>query len=262
MNSDAKPKIALHKFSSCDGCQLAFLNLGTGLLSVFEQFDVLHFTEAGPVAEDAGVLISFVEGSISTPDDLARIKKVRANSRYLITIGACATAGGLQALRNLADNDGWLEAVYATPEFIQTLDQVTPVRAHVPVDVELWGCPVNSTQVINALQACRHGTLPVVEHDKVCLECKRRQSVCVMVTRNLPCMGPVTRTGCGALCPGYARDCYACYGPAENSADAVLREHLAGLGMDATQIEHRFASFNTAAGMTPNDLAEPAADDE
>jgi coenzyme F420-reducing hydrogenase gamma subunit len=262
MDSDTKPKIALHKFSSCDGCQLAFLNLGTGLLSVFEQFDVMHFAEAGPVAEDAEVLISFVEGSISTPDDLERIKKVRANSRYLITIGACATAGGLQALRNLTDNDGWLEAVYATPEFIHTLDRVTPVRAHVPVDVELWGCPVNSAQVINALHACHNGTLPVVEHDKVCLECKRRQTVCVMVTRNMPCMGPVTRTGCGALCPGCARDCYACYGPAENSEDAVLREHFTGLGMDSTQIEHRFASFNTAAGMTRKDLQGLAADDE
>lgn len=250
MDSHTRPKIALHKFSSCDGCQLAFLNLGTGLLSLFEQFEVMHFAEAGPVAEDVPVLISFVEGSISTPDDLARIRQVRANSRYLITIGACATAGGLQALRNLADNDGWVEAVYATPEYIQTLDTVTPIRAHVPVDAELWGCPVNRTQVLNALHACSNGTLPMVEHDKVCLECKRQQNVCVMVTRGLPCMGPVTRTGCGALCPGCARDCYACYGPAENSEDGILRDRFAGLGLNTTQIERRFVSFNSAAGMT------------
>ena len=249
MASDDKPRIALHKFSSCDGCQLAFLNLGPDLLAVFERFEVVHFAEAGPVAEEARVLVSFVEGSISTPDDLERIKKIRANSRYLITIGACATAGGLQALRNLAGDDGWVEAVYATPEYIATLDTVTPVRAHVPVDAELWGCPVNATQVLNALHACSNGVLPVVEHDKVCLECKRRQHVCVMVTRDLPCMGPVTRTGCGALCPGCARDCYACYGPAENSADDILRARLADLGLDTDAIERRFASFNSAAGM-------------
>ena len=254
MTIDSKPKIALHKFSSCDGCQLAFLNLGAGLLSVFEQFEVLHFAEAGPVDEDRLVLISFVEGSISTPDDLERIKKIRANSRYLITIGACATAGGLQALRNLAGTDGWVEAVYATPEYIDTLDKVTPIRAHVRVDAELWGCPVNSTQVINALHSCRNGVLPVVEHDKVCLECKRQQSVCVMVTHNIPCMGPVTRTGCGALCPGCGRDCYACYGPAENSAKTTLRAHFAGLGLNRTQIDQRFNSFTTAAGMNRRGL--------
>ena len=258
---DTKPRIALHKFSSCDGCQLALLNLGPGLLEVFEQFEVLHFAEAGPVAEDAQVLVSLVEGSISTPEELERIKKVRANSRYLITIGACATAGGLQALRNLGD-DGWVEAVYATPEYIDTLDTVAPVRAHVPVDAELWGCPVNGTQGINALQACRHGTLPVIEHDKVCLECKRRQHVCVMVTRGLPCMGPVTRTGCGALCPGAARDCYACYGPAENGEEAILRARFAALGLEDTQIERRFSSFNSAAGMTAPALAGETAGDD
>ena len=249
MHSQDKPRIALHKFSSCDGCQLAFLNLGPGLLAVFDRFEVMHFAEAGPVDEQARVLVSFVEGSISTPDDLQRIQKIRANSRYLITIGAGATAGGLQALRNLAGNDGWVEAVYATPEYIDTLDTVTPVRAHVPVDAELWGCPVNATQVINALHACSNGTLPVVEHDKVCLECKRQQHVCVMVTRGLPCMGPVTRTGCGALCPGASRDCYACYGPAENSQDDILRARLADLGLDAGAIERRFTAFNSAAGM-------------
>ena len=160
------------------------------------------------------------------------------------------------------DNDGWLEAVYATPEFIVTLDQVTPVRAHVPVDAELWGCPVNSTQVINALHACRNGTLPVVEHDKVCLECKRQQAVCVMVTRGLPCMGPVTRTGCGALCPGCGRDCYACYGPAENSENDTLRDRFTRLGINSTQIERRFTSFTSAAGMTPQDLTKQDTGDD
>ena len=159
-------------------------------------------------------------------------------------------------------DDGWLEAVYATPEFIDTLDQVTPVRAHVPVDAELWGCPVNSTQVINALHACRNGTLPVVEHDKVCLECKRQQAVCVMVTRGLPCMGPVTRTGCGALCPGYGRDCYACYGPAENSENGTLRKHFARQGLDSKQIERRFTSFNSAADMTRQNLRKQDSGDD
>jgi sulfhydrogenase subunit delta len=241
-----KPKIAIHKFSSCDGCQLAFLNQGAGLLALFEQVEVVHFAEAGPLDEDTPVLVSFVEGSISTADDIERIRKVRANSRYLVTIGACATAGGLQALRNIAGGDRWLGAIYATPEYIDSLAQVSPVRVHVEVDFELWGCPVNGDQVMAALRAYLAGVMPLEEKDKVCLACKRRQTVCVLVAHGLPCMGPVTRTGCGALCPDLQRDCYGCFGPAENAECATLQRRFAGLGLRPEQIGHRFRSFNAA----------------
>ncbi|MEA2094065.1 MAG: sulfhydrogenase subunit delta [Pseudomonadota bacterium] len=242
-----KPKIAVHKFSSCDGCQLAFLNLGEELLTLFELADVLHFAEAGPVDADAGVDISFVEGSISSPQELVRIKRIRERSRYLVTIGACATAGGLQALRNMTKTGDWLESVYPAPEYIQTLESVSPVHAHVEVDLELWGCPVNSRQVLAVIPALLSGVIPADEHERVCMECKRQQGVCVMVTRGLPCMGPVTRTGCGALCPRIGRDCYGCYGPSETPATGSLSCRFAKLGLDSGQIAHRFHSFNPAA---------------
>jgi coenzyme F420-reducing hydrogenase gamma subunit len=241
-----KPKIAVHKFSSCDGCQLAFLNQGAGLLALFDQVDVVHFAEAGVLDEDTPVLVSFVEGSISTAADVERIKKVRANSRYLVTIGACATAGGLQALRNLAGGEHWLGAVYATPGYIDALARVSPIREHVAVDFELWGCPVNGDQVMAALRAYLAGVQPQEEPDKVCLECKRRQTVCVMVAHGLPCMGPVTRTGCGALCPGLGRDCYGCFGPAGNAECTTLQRRFTGLGLQPAQVDHRFRSFNAA----------------
>lgn len=241
-----KPKIAVHKFSSCDGCQLAFLNLGTDLLTLFEQVDVVHFAEAGALDEATPVLVSFVEGSISTAADAARIHAIRARSRYLVTIGACATAGGLQALRNAAGNGQWLEAVYATPAYLDSLPQVSPVRAHVEVDFELWGCPVTGAQVMATLRAYLAGVTPLEEADKVCLECKRRQAVCVMVTRGAPCLGAVTRSGCGALCPRFGRDCYGCFGPAENAECATLQRRLAGLGLLPEQVAHRFHSFNAA----------------
>jgi sulfhydrogenase subunit delta len=242
-----RPRVAIHKFSSCDGCQLAFLNLGEALLTAAELVEFVHFAEAGPVAPDEKVDIAFVEGSLSTPHDLERIQQVRANSTYLVTIGACATSGGVQALRNMADAGQWVAAVYAQPQYIESLATVSPIAQHVPVDLELWGCPVTSRQIVAAIRALLFGVLPVEENDKVCLECKRRQQVCVMVSKGEPCMGPVTRTGCGALCPSFGRDCYGCFGPAENPNTTSLSRRFAGLGLLPEQVAQRFLFINNAA---------------
>lgn len=243
----AKPRLAVHKFASCDGCQLAFLNLGEDLLTLTQLVDVVHFAEAGPVDIDAPVDIAFIEGSVSTPEHLERIQRIRANSKYLVTIGACATAGGLQALRNLANGREWFAGVYAKPEYVASLDTSTPITAHVKVDLELWGCPVNGRQVLGAVRALLFGVAPVEEHDKVCLECKRRNTVCVLVAKGIPCLGPVTRTGCGALCPAFGRDCYGCYGPAENPNTESLGRRFEGLGLVPEAIARRFLFINNAA---------------
>jgi len=242
-----KPRVAVHKFSSCDGCQLALLNLGETLLQLADMVDFVHFAEAGPVNPDATVDIAFIEGSVATPEDEERLQRVRANARFLVTIGACATAGGVQALRNFVDAKEWVASIYARPEYIRLLDHSTPIADHVKVDLELWGCPVNARQVIGALRALLFGVRPVEEQDKVCLECKRRQTVCVMVTKALPCMGPVTRTGCGALCPSFGRDCYACYGPAENPNTAALTRRFEGLGLMPEAAARRFRFITCAA---------------
>lgn len=242
------PGIAVHKFSSCDGCQLAFLNAGEDLLELARLVDIRHFLEAGIADEYAQVDIAFVEGSISTSEELARIQRVRANSRFVVTLGACATAGGLQALRNLDDsNETWKQAVYAQPEFINTLDQADPVRAHIKVDFELWGCPVNGQQVLATVQQLLFGVTPLDPRDKVCMECKRQHAVCVMVTEGRPCMGPVTRTGCGALCPRFGRDCYACFGPAENLNTDAMSQRLQGLGLPPSDVARRFLFINSHA---------------
>ncbi len=244
----AKPSIAVHKFSSCDGCQLAFLNAGPDLLKLAELVDIRHFLEAGMADEDAKVDIAFVEGSISTRDELTRIQQVRANSRIVVTIGACATAGGLQALRNLdGRHEEWKHAIYAQPDFIQTLDRAEPVAAHIEVDFELWGCPVDAAQLLAAVQQLLFGVSPLDVRDKVCAECKRQQTICVIVADGQPCMGPVTRTGCGALCPRFGRDCYACYGPSENPNTAAMGQALAGLGLPPADIARRFLFINSQA---------------
>ena len=240
-----KPCIAVHKFSSCDGCQLAFLNLGEDLLLLAELVDIIHFAEAGSSDPDAIVDIAFVEGSISTPEDVERIEKVRTNSHYLVTMGACATTGGIQSLRNLPNGATWLADIYARPDTIESLDKVSPISKYVKVDQELWGCPVSSKQVLAVVRSLLFGVSPRPLTDKVCMECKRQQTVCVMVTKGTACLGPVTVAGCGALCPSFGRDCYGCYGESESPNTDALGTRFAGLGLIASDIARRFLFINS-----------------
>jgi len=236
---DQRLRVAVHKFSSCDGCQLAFLNLGEDLLTLSQRLNIVFFAEAGMMNENTDVDIAFVEGSISTAKDAQRIRNIREHSRYLVTIGACATAGGLQALRNLADTQDWIQAIYTDPQHIDTLDKVSPIAEHVAVDFELWGCPINKRQLMGLINNVSLGVFPFEETDKLCMECKRQQQTCIMVTKDLPCFGPLTRTGCGALCPSFGRDCYGCYGPAENINTESLTRHFSGIGLLPQQISQR-----------------------
>lgn len=243
----AKPRVAVHKFSSCDGCQLAFLNLGEDLLALAARVELVHFAEAGPLDPDTDVDIAFVEGSVSTPDDLERIRHIRDHSRILIAIGACATSGGIQGLRNGVFDTGWVTQIYQHPEAIASLERSTPIAQHVKVDFELWGCPVSGPQMLAAVNALLLGVAPRDNADKVCSECKRAGHPCVMVTRGIPCMGPVTRAGCGALCLSLGRDCYGCYGPAENANTGALAAQFAHLGLDARSARQRFQTINSQA---------------
>jgi coenzyme F420-reducing hydrogenase gamma subunit len=242
-----KPKLAVHKFSSCDGCQLALLNLGEPLLQLPELVDIVHFAEAGPSAPDEPVDISLVEGSVSTPEDISRIEQIRENSKLLVTIGACATTGGLQALANFDDRDAWMSAVYPKPELIDTLSTSDPISRHIKVDFEIQGCPVNSTQVLSALRDLLSGVTPRPEQHSVCMECKRKGLICTLVSKGEPCMGPVTLAGCGALCPAAGRGCYGCYGPAEQVNDSSLSNQFQQLGLDAQGVMRRFRFIANSA---------------
>ncbi len=213
-----RPRVAVIKFTSCDGCQLSLLNLEEELVLLGEAFDFAYFPEASSRMESGPYDIALVEGSISCPEDIPRILEIRRQVTTLITIGACATSGGIQALKNWADLDAFTAAVYPRPEHIQTLSTSTPISEHVDVDFELWGCPIDKQQVLGVLTDLLAGVQPRLPTHSVCLECKRQGHVCVLVSRGIPCLGPVTRTGCGAICPGMGRDCYGCFGPAEHDA--------------------------------------------
>jgi coenzyme F420-reducing hydrogenase gamma subunit len=209
-----KPKVAVHKFSSCDGCQLSLLNMEDELLDLAGAVEIAYFLEATRTVQPGPYDIAFVEGSISTPHEIERIRQVRAESHTLIALGTCSTAGGIQALRNFTDAGAFAGAVYAHPEYLHYLDTAKPLAEYVQVDMELWGCPVNKAQVIEVILALLSGRRPNLPAHSLCLECKRNGTVCALVSRGVPCLGPVTRAGCGALCPSFGRGCYGCFGPA------------------------------------------------
>jgi len=241
-----KPRLAVWKFASCDGCQLTLLDCEDELLALADALDIAYFPEASRAMQPGPYDLSLVEGSITTPHDAERIGEVRRQSKFLVTIGACATAGGIQALRNFADVDDYIATVYASPQYIRTLATSTPISAHVAVDFELRGCPINKVQLLEVISAYLAGREPAVAAHSVCLECKRRGNVCVMV-QGTPCLGPVTHAGCGAICPAYRRGCYGCYGPMESPNTAALTREWQALGATRRDIFRALRTFNAAA---------------
>lgn len=247
MNASAKPRLAVWKFASCDGCQLSLLDCEDELLAVADAVEIALFPEASSRMLPGPYDISFVEGSITSAHDRDRIADVRAQSRLLVTIGACATAGGIQALRNLRDVEEWKRIVYARPEWIDSLATSTPIAAHVKVDYELRGCPVNKHQLLELIAALLAGRRPNVATSSVCEECKARGTPCVLVAHGTPCLGPVTQAGCGAICPAYHRGCYGCFGPKETPNAPALSEHLLAAGLPAATLARLYRTFNAAA---------------
>ncbi len=242
-----KPKLAVWKFASCDGCQLSLLDCEDELLALAGEVEIAYFVEARRATAKGPYDLSLVEGSVTTAHDAERIQEVRRVSKKLVTIGACATAGGIQALKNFSDVDEFVSAVYATPAYISTLETSTPISAHVPVDYELHGCPINKAQLLEVLTAFLHGRRPQISSASVCQECKRRGNVCVMVAHGTPCLGPVTHAGCGALCPAYDRGCYGCFGPMETPNTVSLTKQLRVLGLGDAGVERVFRTFNVEA---------------
>ncbi len=242
-----RPRLAVFKFASCDGCQLSLLDCEDELLAVAGAVELANFLEASRAVVKGPYDLALVEGSITTPHDAERIQQVRRASRVLVTIGACATAGGIQALRNFASIKDYVAAVYPTPEYITTLETSTPIAQHVRVDFELRGCPISKAQLLEVLGALLRGRRPDIPTHSVCLECKRRGAVCVMVARGTPCLGPVTQAGCGAICPAYDRGCYGCFGPMETPNTPSLGRAWNALGVLSADFVRAFRSFNAYA---------------
>ncbi len=244
----ARPKLAVWKFTSCDGCQLSLLDCEDELLAIAGQIQIAKFVEASSAAISGPYDLSLVEGSITTPDQAEQIQQIRRQSRALVTIGACATAGGIQALRNFRNVPEFIAAVYAKPEYISTLSTSTAIADHVRVDFELRGCPINKKQLLEVITAFINGRRPALPSSSVCMECKRRGTVCVMVAKKIACLGPITHDGCGAICPAYGRGCYGCYGPAQTVNAKALANAWKTAGAAKIDMHRVLRSFNANAG--------------
>lgn len=239
-----KPKLAVWKFASCDGCQLSILDCEDELLTLIGRIDIANFPEASREVLRGPYDVSLVEGSITTPHDAERIHTIRRISNVLITIGACATAGGIQALRNFKNVKDFANIVYAHPEHIETLSKSTPISEHVFVDYELRGCPISKPQLIEVISTILNGRKPNTPPHSVCMECKQRGTTCVMVAKGIPCLGPVTQAGCGAICPSYHRGCYGCFGPKETPNMSSLSKSWSQLAVSDSDIVRSFRAFN------------------
>ena len=242
-----KPRLAVFKFASCDGCQLSLLDCEDELLAVAGAVKIANFLEASRAVLEGPYDVTLVEGSITTAHDAERIREVRSQTKVLVTIGACATAGGIQALRNFADVKDFISVVYPHPEYISALETSTPIASHVAVDLELRGCPVSKPQLLEVLSALLHGRKPNLPSHSVCIECKRRGTVCVMVAHGTPCLGPVTHAGCGAICPAYDRGCYGCFGPKETPNTPAMAASWKLLGVKPDGIARAFRTYNAGA---------------
>lgn len=241
------PSVAAWKLASCDGCQLTLLDSEDDLLSLASRVRIVHFAELTEATAEGPYDLSLVEGSVTTTSDAVRVRDLRRASRTLVTIGACAAAGGIQALRNLAEPGAYARGVYAHPAYLDSLEHATPVSAHVRVDFELWGCPVDRRSLLEVVTAFLAGRRPVVPDYSVCEECKARGNTCVVVREKAPCLGPVTRAGCGAPCPAFGRGCIGCFGPADTAHTAALGDRLEALGATPASLSRLFRTFNAAA---------------
>ncbi len=247
MAKSAKPRLAIFKFASCDGCQLTLLDCEHELLAIADAIDIAYFPEASRAVVKGPYDLTLVEGSITTPHDAERIHAIRRSSKLLVAIGACATAGGIQALRNFTDVTNYVSAVYPTPAYISTLRESMPIADHVFVDFELRGCPVSKEQLLELVNAYLNGRKPVIPQISVCMECKEKGNACGLVTVGPPCLGPVTQGGCGALCPTFKRGCFGCFGPREAANPRALAARWAEQGMDSAALVRVFRGFNAWA---------------
>jgi len=247
MATARRPRLAVWKFASCDGCQLSVLDCEDELLALADHVEIANFREASSAVVDGPYDLSLVEGSVTTAEDARRIREVRAESRVLVTIGACATSGGIQALKNFADIEDFRRAVYARPEYIRTLATSTPIADHVAVDFELRGCPISKAQLLELISAYLTGRSPNLPNESVCIECKRRGNVCVVVAHGTPCLGPVTQAGCGAICPSFHRGCYGCFGPQGSPNIPSILAHLDRVGLSRAEVQRVFRTFNSLA---------------
>jgi coenzyme F420-reducing hydrogenase gamma subunit len=239
----SKPKVAIFKFASCSGCQLVFLNCEEELLELVGALEIIYFPEAKRDNAPGPYDIAFVEGAITTPEEVERILEVRRQSKLVVAIGACAVTGGLPSLKNWKKLPWIKREVYPNPDWIDSLETAFGIDAYVRVDGYLKGCPISKDELLEFTVSALLGKAPNLRAHSVCVECKLKENVCQLTYEGAPCMGPITNAGCGALCPSNGRACYGCYGPNNDANVTSMGEIFERLGVSRAGIVRKLRYF-------------------
>jgi sulfhydrogenase subunit delta len=242
-----KPKVAFFDFAGCEGDQLQVVNLEEQLLDLLGQVEVVSFREAMTEHSDE-YDIAFVEGSITRPSDEARLKQIRENAKLLVAIGACATIGGINALKNSQDLEEVKRYVYGKDAKHFDTYATRPVDAVVKVDAYVHGCPIDRREFLEVVKALLMGRKPELPNYPVCVECKKAENVCVFEKGQF-CMGPVTRAGCGAACVTQGSICWGCRGFVDDPNTDAAKEVLEKYGLNLKDVMNKFRLYTGCSEM-------------
>ena len=239
-----KPRISFHDFTSCEGCQLQVLNCEDELLDILGAVEIVQFREAIDQKSDE-YDIAFIEGAFTRESDRARLEHIRKCAKIVVALGACATTGGLNVLKNYRGIEKSMKTVYGDAAKWYETSPARPIDDVIKVDYKIHGCPIPQDEFLEVVKSLLAGRKPQIPDYPVCVECKLRENVC-LYHKGQYCMGVVARAGCKAWCPSYGGRCYACRGlisdPNSNAAKDVLQEF--GLTLDKVLAE--FQLFNGA----------------
>ncbi len=236
------PSIAVYGLTGCAGELLVILE---NLEKLIPRVRVASFPFAQSNNDDSkSIDIAFVEGSISQKHDLEKLEDIRRRARWLVAVGNCAVWGCVQkGACNRNTIKELTETSYGSSEPLKDPMPSSPLKNHVRVDVELSGCPINATQFLAVTASLLQDHLPYITKKPVCLECKIRENPCVLIEDNLPCLGPVTAAGCGALCPSFGAACYGCWGPCEEPQVEAMATILEEKGYSLEEVRSRLLTF-------------------
>ncbi len=246
MKKQSKPRMAFFDFTDCEGCQLQFANMGGALLEIVELADVVNFRELMSEKSD-DYDIAIVEGSISTDNDVKRIKAIRGRAKIVVALGACATIGGVNGIKNRSPLELAKKRVYGDKADTVDSIKVMPLHEVIKVDYFINGCPVYIPELAAILKCLIIGKPYVVPNYPVCTECKVNENVC-RYEKDEECLGPLTRAGCNSWCINYGNKCYGCRGLVDNPAANGQKDILSKYGLSAEDILQRFTLYNDSMG--------------
>ncbi len=241
----SKPRIAIFDFACCEGCQLQIVNLEEEILDLLGVADVVEWREAISDQSDK-YDIAIIEGSITRPEDEERIKKIREKAGVLIALGACATTGGINKLKNNFKLNDVKQYVYADNADMPHLDTAATkaVDEVVKVDFKVHGCPIDRSEFTYIVRSLLLGKTPEIPDYPVCVECKAKGNPCLWEDGQV-CLGPVVRAGCGARCPSSGFRCFGCRGYVDNPNVDAAKEVINKYGLDVDDLKTKMVLFGS-----------------